>query len=177
MRTIAYLNTTKDYWLTFGHGTTQLEGYSDANWASQTHRHSILGYTFRMGDGAVTWSSKKQAIVVLSSTKAEYVAQTRAVKELIWLRTILGELTSPFENPTTLNCDNQGAITLVKDNKFHARTKHINIRYHFICEAVENGKIKMQYIPTDDNIVDIFSKPLTKAKFERFTAMLGLGYA
>jgi hypothetical protein len=70
-----------------------------------------------------------------------------------------------------------GTTQLAKDNKFHARTKHINIRYHFICEAVENGKINMQYIPTDDNIVDIFSKPLTKAKFERFTAMLGLGYA
>ena len=130
-----------------------------------------------MGDGAVTWSSKKQAIVALSSTEAEYVAQTHAAKELIWLRTILGELTSPFENPTTLNCDNQGAIALAKDNKFHARTKHIDIRYHFIREAVENGNINMQYIPTNNNIADIFTKPLAKAKFERFTAMLGLGYA
>jgi hypothetical protein len=78
MRVIAYLNTTKDYWLTFGHGANQLEGYSDADWASQTHRHSISGYVFRMGDGAVTWSSKKQAIVALSSTEAEYVAQTHA---------------------------------------------------------------------------------------------------
>jgi hypothetical protein len=177
MRVIAYLNTTKDYWLTFRHGTTQLEGYSDADWASQTHRHSISGYAFHMGDGAVTWSSKKQAIVALSSTEAEYMAQTHAAKELIWMRTILGELTSPFENPTTLNCDNQGAIALAKDNKFHARTKHIDIRYHFIREAVENGKINMQYIPTNDNIADIFTKPLAKAKFERFMAMLGLGYA
>ena len=177
MRVIAYLNTTKDYWLTFGQGTNQLEGYSDADWASQTHRHSISGYVFRMGDGAVTWSSKKQAIVALSSTEAEYVAQTHAAKELIWLRTILGELNSPFEEPTTLNCDNQGAIALAKDNKFHARTKHIDIRYHFICEAVVDGSINMQYIPTNDNIADIFTKPLAKAKFERFVEKLGLGYA
>jgi hypothetical protein len=130
-----------------------------------------------MGDGAVTWSSKKQAIVALSSTEAEYVAQTHAAKELIWLRTIIGELNSPFENPTTLHCDNQGAIALAKDNKFHARTKHIDIRYHFIREAVEDGSINMQYIPTNENIADIFTKPLAKAKFERFVQMLGLGYA
>src|SRR5882762_7167445 len=107
------------------------------------HRHSILGYAFHMGDSTVTWSLKKQAIVVLSSTEAEYVAQTHAAKELIWLRTILGELNSPFEEPTTLNCDNQGAIALAKDNKFHARTKHIDIRYHFIREAVEDSTIYM----------------------------------
>src|SRR5882762_6286927 len=83
MRVIAYLNTTKDYWLTFGKGANQPEGYSDADWASQMHRHCISGYTFCMGDGAVTWSSKKQAIVALSSTEAEYVAQTHAAKELI----------------------------------------------------------------------------------------------
>jgi hypothetical protein len=166
MCVIAYLNTMKDYWLTFGHSTTQLEGYSDTDWASQMHRHSISGYAFHMGDGAMTWSSKKQAIVALSSTEAEYVAQTHAVKELIWLCTILRELTSPFENPTTLNCDNQGAIALAKDNKFHTRTKHIDIRYHFIHEAIENGSINMQYIPTNDNIAYIFTKPLAKAKFE-----------
>ena len=80
-----------------------------------------------MGDGAVTWSSKKQPTVALSSTEAEYVAQTHAAKELIWLCTILSELNSTFEEPTTLNCDNQGAIVLAKDNKFHARTKHIDI--------------------------------------------------
>jgi len=177
MRVMAYLNTTKDYWLTFGHGANQLEGYSDSDWGSQSHRHSISGYVFRMGDGAVTWSSKKQSIVALSSTEAEYVAQTHAVKELLWLRTIIGELSSPFENPTTLHCDNQGAIVFVKDNKFHARTKHIDIRYHFIREAVEDNKVEIQYIPTNDNVADIFTKPLGKAKFDCFVGILGLGYA
>src|SRR5882757_2639631 len=69
------------------------------------------------------------------------------------------------------------SIALAKDNKFHVRTKHIDIRYHFIREAVEDGSINMQYIPTNDNIADIFTKPLAKAKFERFVQMLGLGYA
>jgi hypothetical protein len=176
-RLIGYLHTTRDLWLTFGGVNATLEGFSDADWASQSHRHSISGYAFFMGKGAVTWSSKKQAIVALSSTEAEYIAQTHAAKELIWLRAFLGELTIPFSEPTTLHCDNQGAIALSKDNKFHARTKHIDIRYHFIREAVENKKIHMHYVPTDDNVADIFTKPLAKPKFEKFVKMLGLGFA
>src|ERR1700728_995295 len=131
-----------------------------------------------MGQGAVMWSSKKQHIIALSSTEAEYIVQMHAAKEALWIRTFIGEFRRGFSSdPIPINCDNQGAIALAKDNKFHARTKHIDIRYHFIREAVENGKINMQYIPTNDNIADIFTKPLAKAKFERFTAMLGLGYA
>jgi len=174
-RVIGYLYTTRDLWLTFGGIDADLEGFSDADWASQSHRHSISGYAFRIGKGAVTWSSKKQAIVALSSTEAEYVAQTHAAKELIWLRTFLGELNNPFTTPITLHCDNQGAIALSKDNKFHARTKHIDIRYHFIREAVENKKLRIQYIPTENNVADIFTKPLAKPKFEKFVEMLGLG--
>ena len=174
-RLIGYLYTTRDYWLTFGGDGATLEGYSDADWASQPHRHSISGYAFLMGRGAVTWSSKKQSVVALSSTEAEYIAQTHAAKEAIWLRTLLGELTNPFSECTVLHCDNQGAIALSKDNKFHSRTKHIDIRYHFIREAVEDNKILMSYIPTDENVADIFTKPLARPKFEKFVKMLGLG--
>ena len=74
----------------------------------------------------------------------------------------------------SINCDNQGAITLSKDNKFHVWTKHINIRYHFIHEAVEDRKIQVEYIPTDDNVADIFTKPLAKMKFCHFVELLGL---
>jgi hypothetical protein len=74
----------------------------------------------------------------------------------------------------TINCDNQGAIALAKDNKFHACTKHINLRYHFICEAVEDGKIQVKYIPMDENVSDILTKPLAKMKFRAFVEMLGL---
>lgn len=92
-----------------GRKETLVEGFCDADWASQKHRHSISGFSFHFGVGAVSWSSKKQNIVSLSSTEAEYVAQTHAAKEAILL------------------CDNQGAIALAKDNKFHSRTKHIDL--------------------------------------------------
>ena len=131
-RVISYLGSTKNLWLTFGgSGNTILEGFCDADWAGQPHRHSISGYSFHMGAGAVTWSSKKQYIIALSSTEAEYIAQTHAAKEVMYLRMFVQEICR-FDKPVTLNCDNQGAIALSKDNKFHAWTKHIDIRYHFV---------------------------------------------
>ena len=128
-----------------------------------------------MGQGAVTWSSKKQHIIVLSSTEAEYIVQTHTVKEALWIRTFIGEFRRGFSSdPIPINCDNQGAIALAKDNKFHARTKHIDIRYHFIREAVEDHKIELKYIPTDDNVADTFTKALAKGKFRLFAGLLGL---
>ena len=94
-----------------------------------------------MGARAISWSSKKQHIVVLSSTEAEYITQTHAAKEALWLHSFLQELRSTPDDPLILNCDNQGAIALAKDNKFHAHTKHIDVRYHFIREVVEDGKV------------------------------------
>ena len=119
-------------------------------------------------------AQKKQHVVALSSTEAEYIVQMHAAKEALWLRSFLRELRSAPDDPLILNCDNQGAITLAKDNKFHLRTKHIDVRYHFIREAVEDGKVAVQYIPTGDNVSDIFTKPLAKAKFQELAELLGL---
>ena len=175
-RVVSYLDTTKDMWLTFGGNKNGLlEGYCDADWASQPHRHSISGYSFHFGVGAISWSSKKQSIVTLSSTEAEYVAETHAAKEGIWLRSFIKEIMGIERDPLTLKADNQGAIALAKDNKFHARTKHIDLRYHFIREAVDDGKIKMEYIPTIENVADIFTKPLVRSRHEELVAKLGLG--
>ena len=174
-RVINYLGSTKDLWLTFGGGREgAVKGFCDADWASQKHRHSISGFSFHYGAGAVSWSSKKQPVVSLSSTEAEYVAQTHAAKEAIWLRSFVSKVTGKQEKPLTISCDNQGTIALLKDNKFHARTKHIDLRYHFIREAVEDGKIKVKYVPTDENVSDIFTKALPKPKFTCFVEMLGL---
>ena len=98
--------------------------------------------------------------------------QTHAAKEVLWLHSFLWELCSAPDDPLILNCDNQGAIALAKNNKFHAHTKHIDMRYHFIRKAVEDRKVTVQYIPTGDNISDIFTKLLTKAKFQELTELL-----
>jgi len=158
-RVIKYLGSMKYYWLTFGGCSKKLtEGYCDADWAGQKHRHSISGYSFHFGCGAISWSSKKQHIIALSSTEAEYISQTHAAKEAIWIRTFVNEIRGANDDPITINCDNQGAIVLAKDNKYHSRMKHIDLRYHFIREAVEDRKILVNYIPTEQNLSDVLTK-------------------
>ena len=172
---ITYLYSTKQYCLTFGGVTKKLiEGYSDTDWASQKDQHSISGYVFYLGCGAITWSSKKQHIIALSSTESEYIAQTHTAKEVIWIRSFIDEIQGRQSGAIEMLCDNQGAIALAKDNKFHARTKHIDLRHHFIREAVEEDKITMTYILTGENVVDIFTKALARPKFEGFVKKLGL---
>ena len=175
-RVMVYLGSTKDLWLTFGGWSQKLvEGFCDSDYANQRDRHSIAGYAYHFGQGAVCWSSKKQQIVALSTVEAEYVAQAHATKEALWLRAFISEIRNEPTRTITINSDNQGAIALSKDNKFHSLTKHIDVRYHFIREAVEDRKVSVVYIPTDENPADIFTKPLAKAKFRGFVELLGLG--
>ena len=175
-RVINYLGMTRELWLTFGENKKNLlEGYCDADWESQAHRHSISGFAFHYGIRAISWLSKKQNIVALSSTESEYIALTHAAKEAIWLQTFVNEVTGISIKPLTILGDNQGLLVLTRDNKYYSRTKHIDLQYYFICEAVDDAKIKVGYVPTKDNIADIFTKSLAKPKFTRFVAMLGLG--
>jgi len=168
-RVIIYLQTTKTLWLTFRGKSKQLvEGFCDADWASQKHRHSISGYSFYFGQEAIAWSSKKQHIIALSSTEAEYIMQTHATKEALWLWGFISKIREPQQGLITVNCDNQGAIALSKDNKFHSWTKHIDLWYHFIREAVKDDKITFTYILTEENVSDIFTKALTWLKFVHF---------
>lgn len=175
-RVFRYLLGTKELKLILGGTHSEVSGYSDADWASHMHRHSISGFAYFLGTGAVNWSSKKQPIVTLSSTEAEYVALTHASKDILWIHKLLTELSFifPFSVPTVLYCDNQGAIRLSKDSTFHGRTKHIDVHFHFICQTISTGHIMLQYCPTNDMIGDVFTKSLSPVKFEKFRAFLGL---
>ena len=146
---INYLGTTKELWLTFGgNKKILLEGYCNMDWASQAHRHSISGFAFHYGIGAISWLSKKQNIVALLSTKSKCITLTHAAKEAIWLQTFVNEVTGISVKPLTISGDNQGSLALTRDNKYHLRTKHIDLQYHFICEAVNDAKINVKYVPT-----------------------------
>ena len=177
-RSLRNLKQTREKRLILGGKDPQLRAYSDADWASQAHRHSISGFAIFYGQGVVSWSSKKQPIVTLSSTEAEYVALTHVVKDLLWHRKLHSEL-SPFftfstTNPITLFCDNQGAIILSKDSTFHMRTKHIDTRFHFVREIINNNILSISYCPTDEMIADIFTKALSRFKFTKFRTLLGI---
>ena len=175
-RVFRYLSGTKELKLILGGKDSTILGYSDSDWASQIHRHSISGFAFFVGKGVVSWSSKKQPIITLSSTEAEYVALTHASKDIIWIQKLLKDFASifPYSLPTILNCDNQGAIRLSKDSTFHSRTKHIDVHFHFIRQTVSQGHITLPYCPTDDMIADTFTKPLARFKFEKFRNLLGV---
>ena len=151
-----------------------LEGFTDADGASQYHRHSISGYVFTIDGGAVSWSSKKQPIVTLSTTEAEYVAATHAAKEALWIRMFLTEITRPLLHPVTFYCDSQSAITVSKEDKFHVWTKHIDIQYHFIRDVAERGLIFVYYCPTSDMVADMLMKPLFAPQLTRLSRSVGL---
>ena len=129
---------------------------------------------FLIKTGTVSWSSKKQLVVALSTSEAEYVAAAHLVKEILWLWTFLGEIMRLLSAPTTLNCDNQSAIALTKDGQFHTRTKHIDLQFHFIPEAIANGTIAMAYCPTQVMVVDILTKLLIRGKMEEHMGSLRL---
>ena len=156
-----------------------IAGYSDADWASHLHCHSISGFVYFIGIGIMSWSCKKQPIINLSSTKAKYVALTHSSKDILWIHKLLTELSCifSFSMPTTLYCDNQGAIRLSKDSTFHSHTKHIDIHFHFIRQTVSSRHIALQYCPTADIIADIFTKSLPHSKFQKFQQLLGLAWS
>ena len=154
-----------------------MRAYSDADWASQVHRHSILGFAIFHGCGVVSWSSKKQLIVTLLSTESEYVALMHVMKDLLWHHKLHNEL-SPFLGPITMSiplfCDNQGTIILSKDSTFHMCTKHIDTHFHFVRETVNNNILSISYCPTNEMITDILTKALACFKFAKFHSLLGI---
>lgn len=155
-----------------------LAGYCDADWAGP-HSDKALstsGYVFKLAGAAISWASKKQNTVSLSTTEAEYIAQSLAVQELIWLHLLLTELDAHllFKKPTPIYADNQGAIALAKNPEFHARTKHIAVRHHFIRQEIDAGTCEFHYVRTTEQAADGFTKPLGKIAFRRFVNQLGM---
>ena len=171
---VHYLKGTCDYALNLTDLDEGIIAYVDADWGSQHHQHSISGHIVSLAGMPIVWGSKKQSIVMLSLTEAEYVAMTNTLKDILWLRNLVAEICAPITTPTPLHCDNQGAIALTHNNKFHPRMKHINICYHFIREAVQNDHILLSYCPTDAMVADVLTKALPRSKLPRFIEMLGL---
>ncbi|XP_053598339.1 uncharacterized protein LOC128668762 [Microplitis demolitor] len=174
-RLLRYLKGTADYSLKYSKPLGKLIGYADASWANDTKdRRSYTGYTFLLGGAAVSWQSKKQKTVALSTAEAEYMALTEAAKESIHLNRFMEELGMDQSISGEIFCDNRSAKMLAENPAFHSRTKHIDIRYHFIREKVREGLIKVESISTDDMVADIFTKALPAIKHVKHCENLGL---
>jgi hypothetical protein len=176
VRVVRYLKGTRDLELTLGGANDiKIVGFTDSDWANcPDTRRSVGGYMFTLGSGPISWQSRRQRTVATSTCEAEYTAAFEASKEAVWLRTLLTSIGFSPTSPTTLLCDNNATITLSGDPAFHARVKHFDIRYHFLREKVQSNDISLSYINTQNNIADIFTKPLDTTKFTRLRNFLGL---
>ena len=149
--------------------------YCDADWANSLDRKSITGYAFQLvSRGAViSWKSRKQRTIALSTSEAEYMALAEATQEAMFLIQLLKDMINPYScDNFTLHCDNQSAISLARNPMVHQRSKHIDVKYHFVRSVISNDLMEVIYVPTDKNIADIFTKPVGGCKLKNFTQML-----
>nr|GAT45508.1 predicted protein [Mycena chlorophos] len=149
--------------------------FTDADWANnRDDRKSISGFVSTLAGGAISWSSKKQPSVALSTMEAEYIALSHAARENLWLRALFAELGKPPSAPTPIYCDNRGAIDFTFNQRFHGRSKHIDMRHHFIRDHVALGDVSVHHCASADNLADIFTKPLARDAHELQVRKLGM---
>jgi len=190
-RLLRYVSKTRNFGLHFGPFTEKKNPiatmFSDADWAGDKEsRPSTGAYVCTISENqsnsphtAISWSSKQQSTIALSSTEAEYMALTQASKEGIWVRRFMDEISRASgedvpATPMTIFADNQGSMALAKNPEFHSRTKHISIQQHFIREKVESKEVRLEYLPTGDMLADLLTKALPREKVERFRQDIGI---
>ena len=156
-------------------GSFVIVGYSDADYAHETEgRRSVSGFIFQLGGGPVSWMSRRQYVVALITTEAEYISASEAFREIVWLRRMMKDIGHRCEMGTTLFVDNQGALRLTKSPEFHHRTKHIDVRYYYIRERYECGDLDVEYLCSENQLTDICTKALPRDRFEKICNAMGL---
>jgi hypothetical protein len=164
---LIYVQSTPHLGITYHAGPTSLVGFADANWAGNTdNARSTTGYIFYLANGPISWKSKEQKTVALSSTEAEYMSLTAAAQEALHLRDLLPFLLVDTSEPTVIYEDNEGALQLANNPVHHDKTKHINIKHHFIRDTVASKQIHVLRVVTKDNVSDLLTKPVTNTVYE-----------
>ena len=153
----------------------RLIGFIDSDWEGSVVDQNITSRCcFSLGSATVSWFSRKQKSVALSTVEAEYMASNLASYEALWLRKLMVDLFDQELRPTVIHCDNQSCIRLYENPVFHDRSKHIEIRYHFIQDYVQRGAVMLKYISTDEQVANILMKSLGRGKFVFFRDKLGV---
>ncbi|PKU79621.1 Retrovirus-related Pol polyprotein from transposon TNT 1-94 [Dendrobium catenatum] len=172
-RILRYLKGSLNYGLPLKTVSIQLRSYTDADWAANTEdRKSISGFCTFLGPNLVSWSVKKQTTVARSSTEAEYRSLSSATSDILWIRRLAEDLGIQQSSPTVIHCDNTSTIALANNPVFHARTKHIEIDYHFISDHIRKGQISINHICTIDQVADILTKSLPVNLFQLLRSKL-----
>jgi len=186
---LRYLAGTTDYQLVYGTPSTSVAHHSDSNQAAPfevfgycdsdyaacvDERLSVAGWVFMAAGGATSWQSQKQKSVALSTVEAEYMAACAASKEAVWQRAILAQAGVSTGHAMLILTDNQGAMALAKNPDHHQRSKHIDVRYHYVRQQVAKRTIRLDYIATADQAADQLTKPLSKVQHDRCLAAMGI---
>ncbi|KAI5318449.1 hypothetical protein L3X38_038157 [Prunus dulcis] len=175
-RVLRYIQGTIDFGIEYQKGKEAiLIGYCDSDWSgSQDDMRSTSGYAFSFGSGAFSWASVKQHSVALSTAEAEYVNASEATTQAIFLRFVLEDFGELQTEATPLMLDNTSAISMTRNPVFHQKTKHINRKYHFIRDALQDGVVDLRYCKSKEQVADIFTKALPKDRFNYFRGLLGV---
>ena len=177
-RILHYLKGTKDHTITYRAQAAQdkniFHGFADAAHANCDDHKSTSGYVFLAAGGAITWRSKKQTVVALSSTEAKYIALSEARHEACWLRNLSEELGFPQDLPTELKGDNMGAIAMAWNPQFHKRSKHIATKWHWICDLIQYRYVRAESCRDPEQTTDTLMKALTRPKHKCHTIEMGL---
>lgn len=174
-RVLRYLKGTKDIGLVYKGDSENLRGFVDSDWGNcHIDRRSYSGFVFMLNGCAITWDSRKQRTVALSTCEAEYMALTEGAKEALFLQRFLNELGFPDLGNVTIFSDNLGSIKLAENPVFHNRSKHIDIRYHYIRNLLKEGKLKIEHVSTTDMVADVMTKGLPKSTHLKCIKMSGL---
>jgi hypothetical protein len=170
-----YLKGTLDFGLSYnGDHEFRLSGYTDSDWAgSVSYRKSTSGCCFSLGSTMISWQSRKQSSIALSTVESEYIVACSASCEAIWLWKLLTGLFDLDMEATLILCDNQSCIKMTENHVFHDKSKHIEIQYHYIRDMVERGAIKLQYVGTDEQVADVLTKPLSRVKRQAWCSPKG----
>ena len=179
---LRYLSGTLDLGLKFRPQMTpsldvqiQLTGYCDSDWAGDIDtRKSVTGYVLTIAGTAISWYTKKQGVTAQSTAEAEYVACCQASMESKGLKNILDEILVRPAQPIEMYVDNQAAVTMVNNPTFTRRTRHIEMKWHYVRDLVAQHDLVIKKIATDKNAADMFTKPMTKAKLELFREIIGM---
>jgi hypothetical protein len=172
-----YLVGTQSYQLTYeGHSGQGLAACADSDWASDpTGRRSQTGFFLKLAGGLISWTSKAQKTVALSSTEAEYMALSDCSRQVVWMHTLLGELGYHLK-PVPICGDNQGSIFIASNPVTEKRSKHIDIRFHYIREVMNKNLVELYFIDGENNPADMLTKNLGRIKFQKFRGMIGLEF-
>lgn len=172
-RTLKYLQATKSYGIHYAYnGKIGIDAYSDSDFAGcLATRRSTTGYVLFIDRTPVAWCSRRQDIVALSTAEAEYIAAAECGKEIIYVKSLINEMLN-IDVDAVLHVDNQSAINMLKSGQIRKRSKHIDVRFHFISEKIRNKIFSIKYCPTQNQVADIFTKPLKRNLFERHTDKL-----